>query len=459
MANEARTELLPLRRDLDARQVALAEQEIKQWQELANRRRQQEAEQQVQQAAMETGQAHPAVRQLVNNNAELAATRKALADRIAEATSELEQVNQQLRTLNDHFRSLKDKVETVGLTNDNRPLLRKQRETLPNLTRLSSQHQRPAADDGRGPTAPVATGRRPQAAGESGSTDAEHAAKPEFAQQGGNPAELAKAVREALTTKRDYLDALRRNNEAYFNKLVNLDAAEQQLIDETDRCAVYIDERVLWIASTAPLGATDFRCAGDALLVAGRAGGLLDIGRTLAADAVRNPALFGPWPRCCSCCLVYWRRRFPRRVQEIGEKAARGSSSPLPADAGSRLLTAWWRRPWPGLMWYLGWRLIAAADASELCKALGAGLHGRRPRLLRAGTAAATCCASGAGRGPFRLAGRRLKAGAAEYALVQPAGAAVGVRVVASASGRGPEPAGNDAGTARWDGYASSRRC
>ena len=75
-AYEARTELLPLHRDLLARQVALAEQEIKQWQEFVNQRRQQEAEQQAQQAAWEAGQAHPAVQGLVKENAELAAMRK-----------------------------------------------------------------------------------------------------------------------------------------------------------------------------------------------------------------------------------------------------------------------------------------------------------------------------------------------------------------------------------------------
>ena len=45
-ACEARTELLPLHHDLKARQIALADQEIKQLQEVTNRRRQLEAEQQ-----------------------------------------------------------------------------------------------------------------------------------------------------------------------------------------------------------------------------------------------------------------------------------------------------------------------------------------------------------------------------------------------------------------------------
>ena len=44
--------------DLEAREIARAEQEIKQWQEITNRRRQQEAEQQAQHASLEAGQVH-----------------------------------------------------------------------------------------------------------------------------------------------------------------------------------------------------------------------------------------------------------------------------------------------------------------------------------------------------------------------------------------------------------------
>ena len=102
-AYEATGELLPLRRDLSARRVALAEQEIKHWQETANQRRQQEAAKQLQQARLDAARAHPAIRLLVHNNASLAEMRKELAMQMADTTGQLEQTNQQLAALKNQF--------------------------------------------------------------------------------------------------------------------------------------------------------------------------------------------------------------------------------------------------------------------------------------------------------------------------------------------------------------------
>ena len=98
-ASEARTELLPPSRDLNVRRIALAEQEVKQWQETVNRRRQQEAEQQARHATREAAQADPALRLLVEHNADLAETRKSFAAHIVEATNQLERINHDLSDL------------------------------------------------------------------------------------------------------------------------------------------------------------------------------------------------------------------------------------------------------------------------------------------------------------------------------------------------------------------------
>ena len=104
---ETLTELLPSR-DLGVRRVALAEQEIWQWQEVVNRRRQQEAEQRIAAGRAgrpancnrlrgKPGQAQPAVLLgLIKENAALAEARKSLAARIVEATGQLEQTTQKL---------------------------------------------------------------------------------------------------------------------------------------------------------------------------------------------------------------------------------------------------------------------------------------------------------------------------------------------------------------------------
>jgi len=251
IAYEARAELLPLRRDLDARQVALAEQEIKACQAIVNSRRRQEADQQVERASWEANQAHPAVRQLAKDNADLAAMRKPLAEQIVDVTRQRDQVNLQFNTLKEQFTRAQEKVEAAGKTNTTYTiglLLRKQREALPNLhvyhrniglrqqTIRDLQLELLQLQDSRSILANLDL----QTQTVLQSLNA--------AQQGESQAELEKAVYQALKTKRDYLDALIGDKNTYLDKVADLATAEQQLIDETEYCARYIDERVLWIA-------------------------------------------------------------------------------------------------------------------------------------------------------------------------------------------------------------------
>ena len=151
-AYEARTELLPLSRDLNARRIALAEQEIKQWQETVNRRRQQEAEQQVRQAAWEAGQADPRRAPAGREQRRPGRDAKIVGPRIIDATRQLDEVKQELERSEGAIQAGPGKGRG-GRKNEyherHRPSLRKQRETLPNLRELSPQHRCPAADDGR----------------------------------------------------------------------------------------------------------------------------------------------------------------------------------------------------------------------------------------------------------------------------------------------------------------------
>jgi potassium efflux system protein len=99
----------------------------------------------------------------------------------------------------------------------------------------------------------------------------------------------------------------------------------------------------------------------------------LDIARTLKADALRNPAMPG-LAVCLFLALSYWQFRFRAKIGEIGEKASRANCYRFLATLETLLLTLMISAVWPGVLWYFGWRLSTATDASELCKVVGAGL-------------------------------------------------------------------------------------
>jgi potassium efflux system protein len=61
--------------------------------------------------------------------------------------------------------------------------------------------------------------------------------------------EIEALLRQLFETQRKYMDALLEDYERYFQKLVDFDASQQELIDRTRDLLDFIDERILWIPS------------------------------------------------------------------------------------------------------------------------------------------------------------------------------------------------------------------
>ena len=371
-AFEATAELLPVQRDLAQRRVVLAEQEIKQLQELVNARRQAEAARQAQTAKLDALRAHPAVRRLAEENAALAEKRKEIAQRITALTAQLEQTTQLLHQVEDQFKRAREKVDAVGLTNAIGLLLRKQRDALPNISqrrRDLSARQMLIAE-----TQLTLLQLRDQRAE---SADVELRTQRMMAQLAGaagvDSASLGPLVRDALRSQKDYLDALINDHHAYFDKLVDLDNAERRLVEATEQCARFIDERVLWITSDAPLQADDLRHGGDAAWWLLGPEGWAEMGRALIDDAVHKPAVL-LLALLAIVPLIALRPALLRRLRELGEQVRKANcyrfSLTIHALALTLLVSAAWAAPAA----YVGWRLAAPFDASELCKAVGTGL-------------------------------------------------------------------------------------
>ncbi|MCC6123448.1 MAG: mechanosensitive ion channel [Pirellulales bacterium] len=372
-AYEATVELLPLQRDLAARRVVLAEEELKRWHEVANQRRQTEADGQLRRARLEAARAHPAVKRLARENAALAESRKQLAGKISEITRQLERTKEELAKLNVQFNGARNKVKAAGMTNTIGLLLRKQREMLPNVsaTRRHIDVLQSAIGESQLSTLQLDERRSALANMEQqvklAMQNLETSADPS------NVEELEKAVRETLHTETEYLDASIGDHNTYFDKLIGLVNAERQLIAQTEACTKYIDERVLWIASAAGMSRSDAAEAGDALWHLFGPKALWEIGRALLLDAGQNPpaplaalAVFAP--------LFILRRQMRWKIQRIGDVAEGTQCYRMTPTLAAILLTIAIAALWPGVLAYFSWRLISAEDASESCKSFGAGL-------------------------------------------------------------------------------------
>ncbi|MDY0169708.1 MAG: mechanosensitive ion channel [Thermoguttaceae bacterium] len=372
-AYEVRSELLSLRRDLAARKVAHLEQVLSEWRTRVTHQRYRETETQLRRARWEADRAHPALERLAAANAQWAERRKEMAELIAKTTRELDQTNDQLADLQDQFERMREKVDTVGLTNAIGLLLRKQRESLPN-----------ARDYWRRIGARQATirdcqfellqlkDRRSELANLDAQVERELRTVGRDLREA-DPAGLRDSVHGFLESERDYLDALIPDANGYFDRLVDLDNAERQLAGKTQEYSAYINERVLWIRSATALGAHDFQCLGEGLAWIARPGNWLESGRALKTDGQANPliaagalAVFG--------ALFVWRRRLRARLSEIGDAASRAICCRIVPTLEAVVLTVLSAAAWPGLIGFVAWRLGADAADSEFIKAISAGL-------------------------------------------------------------------------------------
>jgi potassium-dependent mechanosensitive channel len=409
-AYEKRTELLPLHRDLKAREIASAEQEIKQWREAANQRRQLEAEQQVQQASREANQAPSTgiVRELAEDNAKLAARRKPLADAITDVSRQKEQVDKELKEVTKLLKDMNDREKLAGkakIASHVGSYLRTQRDSLPNLrdyvhaVELQQQRQSDyglALLEWRNKAFALTDQRIQESLQDAG-----------MAEQDGNRAQLESAVREALKTQGEYLNSLTADCENYLAKLADLIGAEAELIAVTKDCQQFIDERVLWIESAGPLSLTDVRSGNEALwwLIGPKA--WLDIGHTLLADVTNNlavtvVAILG------FLLLFAWRLRVPAAIQEISEKAQRGNCYRFLPTVEAALLTTVAAVAWPAVMLYVGWRLTVAGSP-DLCQWLGHGLTETARVFFALELLRRICCPRGLGESHFGWAPSALK--------------------------------------------------
>lgn len=181
-------------------------------------------------------------------------------------------------------------------------------------------------------------------------------------------AELEPAARDLLQARREYLDDLLSDANAYYNALVlEQDKTERELAQTIRLYRNYIDQRVLWVPSFAPhtgMTAGEITAACVQLIDPRNWGHVVE---RLIEDARRNPAAWGVSLAIVGL-FVYTVRRLRTTIAELGTAAGA-------LDAGMRptlftaLLTLLAASPAPAVLWFLSARLTAQPGADAFSRA------------------------------------------------------------------------------------------
>ena len=185
--------------------------------------------------------------------------------------------------------------------------------------------------------------------------------------------ELEKLLRQLFETQRRYMDALIEDYETYFQKLVDFDAQQQELIARTKDLLDFIDERILWIPSGRAVQPELLSDGRDALAWLFGPQYWAQLGTGVRDAATRL------WPvnllaLLLAILFVPFVRRVRPRIQSLGEQAKKQDCTrfgPTSEALALTLLLAVWL---PALLAYAGWRLGLSPVATQFTRSVAHGL-------------------------------------------------------------------------------------
>ncbi len=171
-------------------------------------------------------------------------------------------------------------------------------------------------------------------------------------------------------------DALTRLSEAYtlqIDELAKANAARRELLNQTQQLSSLLNERLLWLPSSAPLGwAWVEQLKASAVWLTQLEGWRLtelQLAQRLTAAPLLSLAVLGAFG-----FLWGLRRRMRARLVKSAEALGRPLTDGYLLTPQALAITALNSLHWPLLLGYIGWLLRTPPEASEFAASLGNGL-------------------------------------------------------------------------------------
>ena len=377
---DATPELLAARKDLAAARISLAKKRVAALQEAVNEERRQEAEmaaEEAREARRQAAQAHPALREAAEANAALAEQRTGpdgLTNQIESVSNRLESINSKLTELKSDFESVEENVEAAGLTKAIGLLLLKKRGELPDLRdhRRQIKKRQPEISRAQFELLQLEEQRADLADLEAAVDEVMEKVEPSLSER--KREDIRAEARKLLETRRQLLDSLIGDYNTYFSKLIDLDLKQQDLVDQAEQYANYINERILWVQSTSAIGAETFKSSWEAGAWLVTPAHWTEILQTLVKDFRSNPGLSAA-ATLLLILLVIYHYKARSHLGAIGDRVRKARTDNFIYTIEALLITAAAASAWPAVLGYLGWRLGSYLGAPESVQAVAAGLR------------------------------------------------------------------------------------
>ena len=383
---DARNTVMTLRQEEAKRRLAQAERKFKALQETVAERRRVEAASAAERAteirtvidelAAVDALLHARAVELADANTVLAEKRTGLqgiARKIDAANAELGSVSAKLKQLDDDYDRIIQRVKVAGLNSAVGVLLRKQKTQLPNARKL-----RRAAEDLRAEIGQIQIDQNELREQLLGLSDVEHELQDMVAalverQPDVERKKITGITEDLLKSQRELVKGIQRDYDSYSNVLFELSTKQDQLANEADQFADYINEHILWIGGTAPLGWASVQDCAYALRWLSAPQAWRDAVLLMWRNVFRNLHLYVPLSVLLLLGLVA-RPRLRAALKAVAEVARRKRRARFGHTLEAFCLTIVIGASWPAVLAFLGWRIAVGAESVDQARAVATGI-------------------------------------------------------------------------------------
>ena len=185
--------------------------------------------------------------------------------------------------------------------------------------------------------------------------------------------ELEDLLQQLFEAQRKYLNALMADYEMYFQKLVDFDARQEELIDRTEKLLDYVDEHILWVPSGRAIEPNLLSDGADGMGWLLGPKYLAQLGRGVSDTAGRGLL----WHLLVLVFVILFfpaSRRIRERIRYCGVQAKRPDIDRFGPTMEAFYLTLALAAWLPLVLAYVGWRLGLSPVATQYTRDIAASL-------------------------------------------------------------------------------------
>ena len=374
-----REQLLTIRRDVAVRTVKQVQSTFDAWQERVQTLRSgaaAAAQQAAQQAERDARDSHPLLRELAAESAAIAAKVPPLLEKQRQVEQFISNAQKLREQLQAQLQDIKKRADGAGTTQTLSRMLREGRSKLPSVDRIFRREA--GYDDTIVAEAYLASieweERRRQLTDDPQLVETlVETAEPPIVDPGQRD-KIAGRARELIQQRLAMLATLSESSSEYLGRLQILESARQSARELVAEYRTFVNERVLWIRSSAAIWHLDVPAVGRAMAWFVSPKSWWSTGVAAASNGADDI-----WPFLFLALLLgalLLRGSWLRRLHYYGEVGNRKTNTHYAPTAMALLMTLLLAVPIPGILGLIGWLLGHASDAGEFGKSMSVGfLH------------------------------------------------------------------------------------